>query len=110
MAKRPAGIDAMMDALLRYRLDPDRWRDFDRPVYYSFGSLSSPEWEAMRARLAGLFPDFTAELYEGASHLDTSHLREPARVAAALRRLWQRAEGRVSNSAGPRSGVTSHDR
>jgi pimeloyl-ACP methyl ester carboxylesterase len=94
MAKRPAGINTLMGALLRYRLDADRLRSFDRPVYYSYGSLSNPEWQAMRDRLSAVFPDFTAELYEGASHLDTSHQREPARVAAALQQLWQRAESR----------------
>ncbi len=92
MANRPAGIDAFVGALLRYRLLPERLRAFDRPVYYSHGSLSHPRWVAMRDRLAGIFPDFTPDLYEGIHHLETSHQREPARVAAALRRLWSRAE------------------
>jgi pimeloyl-ACP methyl ester carboxylesterase len=92
MANRPAGIDAFVDALLRYRLAPDRLRAFARPVYYSHGSLSHPHWVAMRDRLAGIFPDFTSDLYEGAHHLETSHAREPDRVASALRRLWSRAK------------------
>jgi pimeloyl-ACP methyl ester carboxylesterase len=92
MAKRPEGIDAFVEALLRYRLPPERLRAFERPVYYSHGSLSHPRWVAMRDRLAGIFPDFTPDLYEGVHHLETSHHREPARVAAALRQLWSRAE------------------
>jgi pimeloyl-ACP methyl ester carboxylesterase len=92
MANRPAGIDAFLGALLRYRLPPDRLRAFGHPVYYSHGSLSHPRWMAMRDRLASIFPDFTPELFEGIHHLETSHQREPARVAAALRRLWSRAE------------------
>lgn len=92
MAKRPAGINAFMSALLGYRFEPSRLRNFEGPVYTSYGSLSNAEWQAMRDRLAAIFPDFTAELYEGASHLSTSHQREPARVAAALCQLWQRAE------------------
>jgi pimeloyl-ACP methyl ester carboxylesterase len=91
MANRPAGIDAFGGALLRYRLSPERLRTFDRPVYYSYGSLSHPRWSAMRDRLAGIFPDFNSELYEGFHHLETSHQRAPARVAASLRRLWSRA-------------------
>jgi len=91
MANRPAGVNAFMHAITRYRLDLERLRTFDRPVYYSYGSLSSPEWEAKRDRLNALFPDFTAERYDGASHFNTSHLQDPARVASALRRLWQRA-------------------
>jgi pimeloyl-ACP methyl ester carboxylesterase len=92
MAKRPAGIDAFVEALLRYRLPLERLRAFDRPVYYSHGSLSHPSWVAMRDRLASIFPDFTADLYVGVHHLETSHARQPARVASALRRLWSRAE------------------
>lgn len=77
-----------MKAISDYRLDTDRLRAFDRPVYYTYGTLSDPGWVAMRDRLAALFPNFKAELYEGASHVNTSHQREPARVAAALRELW----------------------
>lgn len=91
MTSRPKGIEAFGAAVSRYRLEPERLRAFGRPVYYSHGSLSHPRWAAMRERLAGVFPDFTPELYEGIHHLETSHQREPARVAAALRRLWDRA-------------------
>ena len=92
MTNRPAGIDAFCAALLRYRLPPERLRVFHRPVYYSHGSLSHPRWVALRDRLASVFPDFTSDLYEGVHHLDTSHRREPDRVASALRRLWSRAQ------------------
>jgi pimeloyl-ACP methyl ester carboxylesterase len=92
MATRPAGIDAFVAALLRFRLPPQRLRRFNRPVYYSHGSLSHPRWVALRDRLGDIFPDFTADLYEGFHHLDTSHQRDPARVASALRRHWKRGE------------------
>ena len=92
MASRPVGVNAFMDAIARYRLDPAALNTFQRPVYFSYGSLSSPQWQDMRDRLAALFPNFTAELFVGASHLHTSHQCDPARVASALRRLWQRAE------------------
>ncbi len=92
MSNRPGGLDAFRGALWRYRLAPERLRGFGRPVYYSHGSLSHPRWAAMRDRLARVFPDFTSDLYEGVHHLNTSHQREPARVAAALRQLWSRAE------------------
>jgi hypothetical protein len=104
MAKRPAGLNAFMDAIRRYRVDPERLRSYDRPVNYSYGSLSNPRWQVMRDWLAALFPDFTSELYEGASHLNTSHQREPARVASALRRLWQRAGPRVAGTTARRTG------
>jgi hypothetical protein len=88
MASRPGGIDAFTGALFRYQHSPELLRAFGRPVYYSYGSLSHPRWSAMRDRLAGIFPDFSSERYEGFHHLETSHQRAPARVAAALRRLW----------------------
>ncbi len=90
-ARRPAGIDAFSRAVEAYRVDPSRYRAFERPVYFSYGSLTHPRWEAMRARLEALFPDFTSELYEGLHHLNTSHQAQPARVADALRKLWGRA-------------------
>jgi pimeloyl-ACP methyl ester carboxylesterase len=91
MTSRPGGIEAFGRAMLHYRLATERLRGFDRPVYYSHGSLSHPRWAAMPERLASVFPDFTSELFEGIHHLQTSHQREPERVAAALRRLWNRA-------------------
>jgi pimeloyl-ACP methyl ester carboxylesterase len=92
MRSRPAGIEAFIGALLRHELPVDRLRSFAGPVYYSYGSLSNPTWLAMRDRLAALFADFTAEEYVRIHHLHTSHQRDPARVAKALRRLWSRAE------------------
>jgi pimeloyl-ACP methyl ester carboxylesterase len=91
MANRPAGVRALATALEQHRVDPGSYRQFAAPVYFSHGSLSHPYWLGMRDRLAGLFPDFTAERYEGLHHLNTSHQAEPARVAAALRRHWSRA-------------------
>jgi pimeloyl-ACP methyl ester carboxylesterase len=91
MARRPAGIDAFVHALMCYGLPQECLRGFAGPVYYSYGSLSNPSWIAMRDRLTSVFPDFTVELYEGVHHLETSHQREPPRVASALRRLWGRA-------------------
>ena len=76
----------------QHRVELDAYRWFASPVYFSMGSRTHPRWTAMRDRLAGLFPDFTAEEYEGLHHLHTSHQAQPQRVAAALRGLWTRAE------------------
>jgi pimeloyl-ACP methyl ester carboxylesterase len=96
MAKRPAGVEAITTAFDAFTIDTAALRRFERPVYYSYGSLSNPVWEEMRARLATLFPDFTADRYAGLHHFNTSHAAEPERVAAALRRLWQVAENTAS--------------
>ena len=56
-----------------------------------------PPW--MAKRLGGIFPDFTLEIYPGRHHFDPPHRIEPAKVAAALRRLWQRAEPKPSQGS-----------
>jgi len=90
MALRPAGLAAVSREVERYHVDEERLRAFDRPVYMSYGGLSSERWETMGARLAVLFPDCTVERYEGCHHLNTSHQAEPERVAGALKQLWSR--------------------
>jgi len=93
MAKRPAGLTAFIRAFDAGVLDPDALRRFTRPVYFAVGGRSNPDYYARMAdRLASLFPDFTLERYEERHHFDPPHRREPARVAAALRLLWKRAE------------------
>ena len=91
MADRPAGVRAFAAALGDHQVDPGRFRIFTGPVYYSHGSLSHESWDRMRDRLGSLFPHFVAELYDGLSHMRTSHVAEPDRVARALRALWSRA-------------------
>jgi pimeloyl-ACP methyl ester carboxylesterase len=92
MAKRPAGIRAFIDAIRRYRVEPAEYAAYASPVYFSRGSRTHPRWEAMQTRLAGLFPDFTGEVFEGLHHLNTSHQAEPDRVAATLTAFWERSE------------------
>ena len=88
MASRPAGVKALTTTFTQHRVDPNSYRRYAAPVYFSYGSLSHPYWLGMRDRLAALFPDFTAERYDGLHHLNTSHQAEPVRVAVALRRHW----------------------
>jgi len=92
MAKRPPAIRAFIAALRHHRVEPVAYAAFASPVYFSRGSRTHPRWEAMQARLAGLFPNFTAEVFEGLHHLNTSHQAEPDRVAATLSAFWARAE------------------
>jgi pimeloyl-ACP methyl ester carboxylesterase len=90
MAQRPAGMAAIVRAFKAYRLDRQRFRTFRKPVYYAFGSLSRPLYERSARTLAGLFPDFQMEVYEGRSHFDPPHRAEPERFAQALRALWEK--------------------
>jgi pimeloyl-ACP methyl ester carboxylesterase len=88
MRDRPAGIVAFVRALADAGVPIERLREFERPVYYSYGSLSNEDWERRAERLAAIFPSITVERYEGLSHMNASHVAEPERVAGALRRLW----------------------
>jgi pimeloyl-ACP methyl ester carboxylesterase len=93
MAKRPAGLTAFIRAFDAGTLDPDHLRSFDRPVYFALGGRSNPDYYGrMAERLGTLFPDFTLERFEERHHFDPPQRREPARFAASLRRLWERAE------------------
>jgi pimeloyl-ACP methyl ester carboxylesterase len=91
MANRPAGVEAFGVAVQRFELPVERLRRFQQPVYYSYGSLSNQWMEELHERFAELFPNFTAERYEGLHHFNTSHVAEPERVAAALQALWRRS-------------------
>jgi len=92
MGRRPAGIDAFIEALDRHPRLEEEYRSFRSPVLFTWGSLTHPRWDGMRERLGQLFPDFTAERFDGLHHLNTSHQAEPDRVAGLLRELWARAE------------------
>ncbi len=88
MANRPAGMQRFIEAIQNFSIASGRFSSFAQPVYYSCGSLSNPFYFEVRDRLAAAFPHFHAELYEGLHHMQTSHSREPIRVANALKNLW----------------------
>jgi pimeloyl-ACP methyl ester carboxylesterase len=92
MAKRPAGIEAFFQAFNTYQLDQDRFRQFNQPVYYAFGGLSTRYYERSAKTLAGLFPDMQIEEYANRSHLDPPHRAEAERFGHALLALWARGD------------------
>ena len=95
MAKRPAGVRALLTAFLASDLDFDALRQFERPVWFGLGGRSHPDYFArMAERLSHVFPDFTIERFPNRHHFDPPHRVEPARVTASLRALWQRADER----------------
>jgi hypothetical protein len=93
MAKRPAGIRALIDAFDSGDLDLEALRVFDRPVYFALGGRSNPDFfRRMADRLALVFRDFTIETFPDRHHFDPPHRMEPERVADSLLAVWQRAE------------------
>jgi pimeloyl-ACP methyl ester carboxylesterase len=94
LAKRPAGIRAILRAFDAASLDLDALRRFRQPVYFALGGLSNPSYFAELAkRLGDVFPDFTVETFAQRHHFDPPHRREPEHLAGSLLELWQRAEG-----------------
>jgi hypothetical protein len=82
---------AFIQALRAYHVTEEDYRAFEKPVYFTWGSLTHPRWTSMERRLSKLFPNFSSEMFEGLHHLNTSHTAEPQRVATQLAALWQRA-------------------
>jgi pimeloyl-ACP methyl ester carboxylesterase len=95
MPPRLAGIGGVLAAFDAFDPDFDVLRRFDRPIYFALGGRSNPDLYARIAeRLAGVFSDFTLDVFEDRHHFDPPHRIEPARLATALREFWTRAEGR----------------
>ncbi len=93
LARRPAGIRALLRAFDAAALDVDALRRFERPVYVALGGLSSPDYFAQMAkRLQAILPDVTVETFPERHHFDPPHRTEPERLAASLLALWRRAE------------------
>jgi pimeloyl-ACP methyl ester carboxylesterase len=93
MAKRPAGLKALIDAFDNADLDLCALRAFNAPVYFALGGQSNPDLYArMARRLAEIFPDFTLETFPERHHFDPPHRVEFERLADSLLALWQRSE------------------
>ena len=93
MAKRPAGIRAIVRAFKRGDIDREAVRRFDRPVYFALGALSNPnQYGEIAKRLKGVFPDFELEVFDERHHFDPPHRIEPERLANSLTTHWRRAE------------------
>ena len=108
MAKRPLGLSALTGAFAASELDLDALRRFRRPVYFALGALSNPDQYARIAeRLAGVFSDFTLEVFEERHHFDPPHRAEPERLAASLGALWARAEELSTPRASNRLDTTA---
>ena len=96
MPSRQKGIGGFIAAFDAYAPDFDVLRRFDRPVYFALGGRSNPDLYArIAARLADVFPDFTLDVFEDRHHFDPPHRVEPARLAAALRGFWTRADTNI---------------
>ncbi len=93
MARRPAGIQALLHSFTSYHLDRAALSAFASPVYFALGGRSNPDQFAEEAdRLSRVFADFTLEVFVDRHHFDPPHRVEPARLARSLRATWARGE------------------
>jgi len=93
MASRLVSIGGFLRAFDAFEPDWDGLRRFDRPVYFTLGRRSNPDlFGRIAERLAGVFPDFTLDVFEDRHHFDPPHRIEPARLATALRDVWDRGD------------------
>ena len=97
MARRPAGIRALLDAFENYDLDRQSLVSFRPPVYFALGGRSNPDQFAEEAsRLGSVFADFTLEVFPERHHFDPPHRMEAARLARSLNAVWNRGESTAS--------------
>jgi pimeloyl-ACP methyl ester carboxylesterase len=104
MARRPAGIKALLRTFRSYDLDRERLAAFRPPVFCALGGLSNPDdYGEIAGRLARVFfPDFHLEVFPMRHHFDPPHRVEPGRLAEMLLRHWKQAEGnQLADRAGP---------
>jgi len=92
MATRPAGLRTFLRTFDSSRLDLERLRRFERPVYFALGGRSNPDYYGrMAERAREIFSDFTLEVFTERHHFDPPHRIEPERTARALQAHWARA-------------------
>jgi pimeloyl-ACP methyl ester carboxylesterase len=92
MARRPAGIKALISAFSSYDLPYERLRAFTKPVYIAVAALSNPVELRKAEVLQGLFADMRLEIYPNLHHFDPPQRHEPERFARSLEALWAKAE------------------
>ena len=96
MEHRPAGIFAIGPACRNHPLDLAVLGSLTSPVLYIRGARSNPAmYLRMQERAAGLFRDFTVEVFEDRHHFDPPHRSEPDRTAKRLLEFWNRAEAQA---------------
>jgi pimeloyl-ACP methyl ester carboxylesterase len=96
MAKRPAGLRALIEAFDSGDLNLNALRAFDHPVYFALGGRSNPDFFGrMAERLSAIFPDFTIETFSERHHFDPPHRIEPQRLMHSLLAVWERAESKT---------------
>ena len=100
LARRPAGIRALLDSFFRTDLELSSLAPVSAPVWIALGGRSHPDYfPRMAERLSRIFPDCTIDVFPDRHHFDPPHRIEPDAVAERLRALWTRAEAGANGQA-----------
>ena len=99
MAKRPAGLDALMRAFEVDDVERSALTRCRFPVYLAYGLLTA-EFMVHRVQLLStLLPDLWIEAYPGVHHFGPPQRTQPGHYAASLRELWGRADRATEHGA-----------
>lgn len=99
MAKRPAGLKAMMHAFPAHRFDRDSLRACTAPTFLGHGSLTGEQEEVRAGVLARLMPDIHVRRFDGIHHfVPADRLYTPEHLEE-LRELWKKAENQQESQA-----------
>ena len=88
MARRPAGIQALLRSFLDFQFDRDRFRACDFPVFLGYGDQTHDIEEVKAGVLARLLPDFRVRRMAGVHHFVPPQLIYTPEHAATLLALW----------------------
>ena len=91
MAKRPAGLAAMMAAFGAHPFDREALRQCSSPVFLGYGELTGIHEEIRIGILSRLFPDVRIRRFSGIHHFVRPELIYTSDHVCALRDLWERA-------------------
>lgn len=91
MAKRPAGLAAMMRAFAEHPFDRDSLRRCAGPVFLGYGDLTGVHEEIRAGILARLFPDVRVRRFAGVHHFVAAEQIYTPEHVQILRELWARA-------------------
>ncbi|TMG69279.1 MAG: alpha/beta hydrolase [Chloroflexi bacterium] len=92
MAKRPAGIAALIQAFNDYRFDRSQLETSSFPVFLGYGDLTSDAESVRAAVLAHLFADIHVRRFAGVHHFVAPEQIYTLEHVRLLLNLWRRGE------------------
>jgi pimeloyl-ACP methyl ester carboxylesterase len=92
MAKRPAGLKALMAAFPVHLFDRDSLRRVHAPTFVGHGSLTGEQEEIRAGVLARLMPDIHVRRFEGIHHFVPADKLYTPEHLQELRNLWTKSD------------------